>query len=101
MGEIDWGRLVVVLHLPFVLLAGALIAVPRWRRWLLSDTWSPALFIVALYGGFYIAMFWPDALGGWSVGLPLGLALVGGLLIWMVVSFINEWRSDRASATEP
>lgn len=100
MANFNWTVLIALLHLPVVIAALALLAVPAWRRWLLSQTWLPAFFVVAGYGVFYIAMLWPDALGGWSVGLPLVLALIGSVLIWLVVSFIKEWRTDRASAVE-
>jgi hypothetical protein len=100
MANFNWAVLIALLHLPVVIAALAMLAVPTWRRWLLSQTWLPAFFLVAGYGVFYIAMLWPEALGGWSVGLPLVLALIGGVLIWLVISFINEWRTDRASAVE-
>jgi hypothetical protein len=92
--------LIIGIHAPFTAAAAVLLAVPRWRRWLLSQGWTAPLFILAGYGAFYIAAFWPDALGGWSVGGPLLIALFASLVVGLVLACISMWRSDRRSTIE-
>jgi hypothetical protein len=86
---------VVGYHVCAVVLAAILLAVPRWRRWLLSKSGSDILLIIAFFGVVYIGGFWPKALGGFSVGIFIILAWAVAILIGVAITFASEWRINR------
>ena len=100
--RVDPTALMVGLHVPFVAAAVVLLAVPSWRRWLFTTQawWPNPLFFFAYWGALWIAAFWPNALGGTSVGFPLLFGLIAGVLVGGVFMLINLWRSDRRTAIE-
>lgn len=96
----DWNLVFLWLHFLALFVAVVLLAVPSWRRWLLSTPWSIVLFIVAAHGAFYVGLYWPESLGGTSVGWLLIYALLGGLAICLLAVFVWAWWNDRVSAIE-
>jgi hypothetical protein len=91
---------VVGYHVCAVVVAAILLAVPRWRRWLLSKSGSDILLVIAVFGVVYIGGFWPKALGGFSVGIFIILAWFVAILIGVAITFVSEWRTNRRWAIE-
>jgi hypothetical protein len=52
------------------------------RRWLLAQSWSMIFWFFGSYGVIVMGTFWPDALGGQSVG---GLITHAWMLVMVVV----------------
>ena len=53
----SWSIMFLWLHFAVFAAAVVLLAVPRWRRWLLSQSWSNIFLIVAAAGAIYAVVF--------------------------------------------
>jgi hypothetical protein len=84
-------HIVLLAHVAVLGVTLLLLAVPSWRRRFLSWYWSPLVLLLAAFGAIYGALiYWPDALGGQSVGVPIAYGVIGLVVVLGLASFIRR-----------